>query len=145
LATADIDSTTLEIRPGYFCSIPKYIILNVKLEQVTYIPREFAGDDCLSALAREHEAKHAEAQEVAVIKLHPALLSALRTMAHDNSRNSQPSGTEALAAFTKETQSIIEQVLDQIDAERARLNAAVDTPDELERLRHACDGRAIQK
>ncbi len=50
----------------------------------------------------------------------------------------------ALAAFAKEVQAAVEQLLDEIDAERARLNAVVDTPDALNRLRHACDGRAAR-
>ncbi|HEY2019426.1 MAG TPA: hypothetical protein VGH38_38225, partial [Bryobacteraceae bacterium] len=75
---AEIDRTTVEVRPGHFCTMPRYIILRLQLDRVIHIPREFAGDECLSSLAHEHEAKHARAEDAALEQFRPSLLPALR-------------------------------------------------------------------
>jgi hypothetical protein len=141
----DIDGTVQEIGQGhYYCLTPQYIILRVKLEKTVFVPHEFASDDCLSTLSLEHERKHAQAQDQALENLQPRLVSALSSLIGRNPRDATASGAEALEAFTKEVQSEVEHLLDKIDEERAQFNAAVDTPDELDRLRYACDGRALR-
>ena len=141
---ADVDRTVKEISPSRFCATPRYITLRLTLEQTIFIPREFAGDDCLSSLARDHEGKHANAEASAVERFRQAFLSALRSEIRENPSDSKPSAAEALSAFGKLIKPAIERVLDQIDAERARLNVGVDTPVEIEQLSHACEGRALQ-
>jgi hypothetical protein len=142
---ADVDGRVQEVGQGRYCATPQYVILRVQLEKMIYVPQEFVGDECLSALAHEHEGRHAEAQSVALEKVRPRLLSAVNKVIGRSSRDAAASGAEALAVFTKEIQSAVEEELDQIDAERAQLNAAVDTPDELDRLSHACQGRALRE
>jgi hypothetical protein len=140
---AEIDNTTREAAPGRFCTTPHYIILHLRLDRTIYIPREFAGDDCLWALAREHEMKHVAAEDEALDQLSSAPESALRAAVGRNPSDPTPSRMKALAGLTIGIQAAIERVLDQMDTERRQLDGAVDTPAELERLEHACEGRAL--
>jgi hypothetical protein len=141
---ADIDGTVQEVGPGRYCPTPQYVILRAQVERVIYVPREFAADDCLSALSRSHEEKHAQAQDGALENLQTRLLTAVNSVISQSPRDARASGADALAAFTKALQASVEELLNKIEAERARLNGAVDTPDELDRLRRACQGRALQ-
>jgi hypothetical protein len=141
----DIDHATQKIGPGRFCATPKYIILRVTLDQTIFIPRDFVGDNCLASLARNHEGKHAASEDSAVDRVQSAFLSVLRSAVRHNPTEPKPSAAEALSDFGKEMKSAVEQVLDQVDRERARLNASVDTPAEIEQLTRACGGRAVQR
>jgi len=143
--TADIESTTQEIGPGHLCVTPKYFILRVTLDQTIFIPSDFVGDNCLSTLARNHEAKHAATEDSAVDRVQPALLSGLRSAVRHNSSDPKPSAAEPLSAFGKEIKPAVEQVLDQVDSERVRLNVSVDTPAKIVQLTRACGGRAVQR
>lgn len=141
---ADVDQTTRELDPGRFCVEPDHVILNVQITQMIHIPREFAADKCLSALALEHEKKQAQAADASMDAIHPKLLSALRLAIRRGLREPQRTGAEAVAAFLKDIQTEIEQAIDQIVAERARLSVAANTAEESERLTHGCGGRALQ-
>lgn len=140
---ADIDATAQDVAQGKACLAPRSVIVHVQIERIIYIPREFLNDNCLSKLSREHEEKHAQAQDSVLDDLKPQIMSAVRKVIDENSRPAAPSDREALATFTTEVQSSIEAVLDKIEAERRRRNAAVDTPQEIDLLTSSCQGRAI--
>ena len=141
---ADIDSSVKRLAEGAFCSTPHYINLHVQVERTLYIPSEFASDDCLSKLARDHEGKHAQAQDKVIDQLRPGLESAINSAMRRAPRS--PAGSETLASATlnQEIAGAIDGVLNRFETERAELNAAVDTPDELNRVKRACEGRANQ-
>jgi hypothetical protein len=106
-----------------------------------YIPTEFANDDCLSNLSREHELKHAEAQDQAIQEIRPELLAALNSLIQRVPRGAAFSSEEALASITSDIGKAIDEALGKVDALRVRLNSTVDTPEEQDRVRHACGGR----
>jgi len=141
---ADVDQTTRELDPGRFCAEPDHVILNVQITQTIHIPREFAADKCLSALALDHEKKQAQAADASMDAIQPKLLSALRLAIRRGLREPKRTGAEAVAAFLNDIQAEIEQAIDQIVAERARLSVAANTAEESERLTHGCGGRALQ-
>jgi hypothetical protein len=62
----EIDDTIRQVARDRFCATPKYVSLAVQHDRAIHIPREFVSDPCLAALARDHEAKHAEADAIAV-------------------------------------------------------------------------------
>ena len=142
---AEIDDTIAEVSPGRFCTMPRYIILRLQPDRVIHIPREFVGDKCLSSLAHEHEAKHARADGAALEQFRPALLPALRAAVRNRPSDPKGSRADALADLTNVLSAAVEHVLDQIDATRRQLDAAVDSAVELERLKRACQGRALQE
>jgi hypothetical protein len=67
-----------KIGSGGFCATPKYVKLELSLRRIIYIPREFTDDPRLTALARDHEAKHAGADAKALDIVRPAIESAVR-------------------------------------------------------------------
>ena len=73
-----IDDTVRQAGAGRFCATPKYVTLKLGLERIIYIPHEFADDPCLSSLAHDHEAKHADSDIKAFEIARPALESAVR-------------------------------------------------------------------
>ena len=52
----EIDDTIRQLARDRFCATPKYVSLTVQHDRAIHIPREFVGDPCLAALARDHEA-----------------------------------------------------------------------------------------
>jgi hypothetical protein len=140
----EIDDTIRQLAPDRFCATPKYVSLTVQLDRAIHIPREFVGDPCLAALARDHEAKHAEADATALDHSRSPLLSAIRQAVRANTTATSDSRPDALAIFTTGIRTAVDRVFDDMVAERRRLDAAVDSAAELERLETGCEGRASQ-
>ena len=140
----EIDDTIRRLARDRFCATPKYVSLTVQHERAIHIPREFVGDPCLAALARDHEAKHAEADAIAVDHSRSSLLSAIRRAVRANTTTASASRLDALARLTTGLQTAVDRVFDDMVTERGRLDAAVDSAAELERLKTGCEGRASQ-
>jgi hypothetical protein len=137
-----IDDTVRQTAAGVFCVTPKYVTLKLVLERIVYIPREFTGDSCLAALARDHEAKHADAEAKALDTVRPALETAVREAVHRAATIPGSSRASALATLTAEIQSGVNHVLDDMATVRKQLDAKVDDPDEIARLKTECGGAA---
>jgi hypothetical protein len=140
----EIDDTIRQLAPDRFCATPKYVSLTVQHDRAIHIPREFVGDPCLVALARDHEAKHADADAIALDRSRSSLLSAIREAARANTAVAIDSRLDALAMLTAGIQAAVDRVFDHMVSDRRRLDAAVDSPAELERLKTGCEGRASQ-
>lgn len=140
----EIDNTIRQVAPSRYCATPKYVSLTAQLDRAIHIPREFLGDPCLAALARDHEVKHADADAVALDDARSSLLSAMREAVHANTTAASASRPAALAVLTRGIQSAVDQVLDNVATERRRFDAAVNSAAELERLKTGCEGRASQ-
>jgi hypothetical protein len=137
-----IDDTLRRIEADRFCATPRYVTLIMELDRIIHIPREFADDPCLADLARGHEAKHAGADATALDRFLPSLRAAVREAVRRATSVAGVSRSDALAALTRAIQTDVNRVLDDMATERRRLDAAVDSEAELERLSTACDGRA---
>src|SRR5580704_5132048 len=138
----EIDDTIRRLARDRFCATPKYVSLTVQHDRAIHIPREFVGDPCLAALARDHEAKHAEADAIALDHSRSSLLSAIRQAVRANTTTASASRLDALARLTTGLQTAVDQVFDDMATERHHLDVAVDSAAELERLKTGCDGRA---
>jgi hypothetical protein len=136
----EIDDTIRQLPRDRFCATPKYVSLTVQHDRAIHIPREFVGDPCLAALARDHE--HAEADAIAVDHSRSSLLSAIRQAVRANTTAASASRLDALARLTTGLQTAVNQVFDDMVTERHHLDAAVDSAAELERLKTGCEGRA---
>jgi hypothetical protein len=141
----EIDDTIRQLARDQFCATPKYVSLTVQLDRAIHIPREFVDDPCLAALARDHEAKHAEADAIALDDARSSLLSAIRQAVRANTTTASTSRSDALARLTTGLQTAVDQVFDDMVTERHHLDAAVDSAAELERLKTGCEGRASQE
>jgi hypothetical protein len=138
----EIDDTIRQLAPDRFCATPKYMSLTGQLDRTIHIPREFVDDRCLAALARDHEAKHAVADATAFDHARSPLSSAIRAAVRANTIAASDSRLHALAVLTTGIRSAVDQVFDVMATERRRLDAAVDSPAELEQLKTGCEGRA---
>jgi hypothetical protein len=137
-----INNTLRRIGVDRFCATPKYVTLIMEHDRTIHIPREFADDPCLAALARDHEAKHAGADATALDRFRPSLGAAVREAVRRATSFAGVSRADALAVLTRAIQTDVNRVLDDMATERRRLDAAIDSDAELERLKTACDGRA---
>jgi hypothetical protein len=140
----EIDDTIRQLASDLFCATPKYVTLTAQLDRAIHIPREFLGDPCLAALARDHEAKHADADAIPLDRSRSSLLSAIREAVRASTAAASGSRPDALARLTTGIQTAVNRVFDDMATERRRLDAAVDSPAELERLKTGCKGRASQ-
>jgi hypothetical protein len=137
-----INDTLRRVGAGRFCATPKYVTVIIELDRIIHIPREFADDPCLAALARDHEAKHAGADATAFDHFRPSLGPVVGEAVRRATSVAGVSRADALAALTRAIQTDVNRVFDDMATERHRLDAAVDSEAELERLKTACDGRA---
>jgi hypothetical protein len=120
------------------------VTLTVQLDRDIHIPREFVGDPCLVALARDHEAKHEHADVTTLNHSRPLLFSATHEVVRRGTSTASGSRPDALAALTAGIQTVVDQVFDEMARELRRLDAAVDSPAELGRLKTGCEGRATR-
>ena len=139
-----IDDTVREIKTGHFCATPQYVTVKLGLERIIYVPREFADDPCLVALAHDHEAKHAESDVTTLGTARPTFEGVARAAVTRATREAAPTRSDAIARLTAAIQSSVNEALDEMTAARQRLDAEVDGPAELDRLKTACGGRAAQ-
>jgi len=138
----EIDDTIRQLAPDRFCATPRYVSLTGQLDRAIHMPREFVDDPCLAALARDHEAKHAVADATAFDHARSPLSSAIRAAVRANTIAASDSCVHALAVLTAGIQTAVDQVFNHMATERRRLDAAVDSPAELEQLKTGCEGRA---
>jgi hypothetical protein len=131
----EIDDTIRQLARERFCATPRYVSLAVQHDRAIHIPREFVGDPCLAALARDHEAKHAEADAIALDHSRSSLLYAIRQAVRANTTTASDSRLDALAILTTEIRTAVDRVFDDMVTERRRLDAAVDSAAELDRLK----------
>jgi hypothetical protein len=68
-----IDDSVRKIGTAGSCATLKYAKLELSLGRIIYIPREFTDDPCLRSLARDHEAKQADADAKALDIARPAV------------------------------------------------------------------------
>lgn len=118
----EIDDTIRQLAPDRFCATPKYVSLTVQLDRAIHIPREFVGDPCLAACARDHEAKHAEADAIALDHSRSPLLSAIRPAVRANTTAASDSRPDALAVLTTGIRTAVDRVFDDMVTERRRLD-----------------------
>ncbi len=116
----EIDDTVRQLERDRFCATPKYVSLAVRHDRTIHIPREFVGDPCLAALARDHEAKHAETDAKTVDHSRSSLLSAIRQAVRANTTAASNSHLEALAILTRGIQTAVDRVFDDMVIERRR-------------------------
>jgi len=140
-----IDDSVRKIGTGGFCATPEYAKLKLSLGRIIYIPREFIDDPCLRSLARDHEAKHADADAKALDIARPAIESTLQEALRRATTDANASRAEALATLTREIQMGVNRALDDMTAVRERLDAEIDSPAEIEHLRTSCEGRAMPR
>ena len=99
----EIDNSVRKIGSGGFCATPEYVKLELSLRRIIYIPREFADDPCLTSLARDHEAKHADAKALDIGR--PAMESAVQEAVRYATTHANASpAADALATITAEIQ-----------------------------------------
>src|ERR1700738_692298 len=116
-----IDDTIRQPARDRFCATPKYVSLTVQHDRAIHIPREFVGDPCLAALARDHEAKHADADAIALDRSRSSLLSAISEAARAKTAAASDSRLDALVMLTKAIQTAVDRVFDDMVTERRRL------------------------
>ena len=139
-----IDDTVRQTAARVFCVTPKYVTLKLALERIIYIPREFTSDPCLVALARDHETKHADTEAKALDTARPALETAVREAVRRVATVPGASRASALATLTAEIQSGVSHTLDEMARVRKQLDAEVDSPDEIGRLKTECGGQGAR-
>ena len=139
----EIDDTTRNVAPGHVCATPRYPTLTARLDRVIHIPREFSDAPCLGTIAREHEAKHAYADVVALGRFRPLLSPAIRAAVRRDMSTSSDTAEDAVATLSKGVVAAVHQLFDEMTAARVRLDAAIDSPAELNRLGTVC-GRALK-
>jgi hypothetical protein len=127
---------------GGRCTVPQVVYVRLALmDRAVHLPRDFADDPCLLDLSRGHERRHAHADDALFDRLIARYPEDLRTRFAVLALEPAPSVAAARLRMTVAARSVVEQQLDSYQyAQASRAGEAVDTPEEVARLRESCGG-----
>ena len=119
------------------CARPRVRVEVSAAPMTVYVAREFVGDGCREPLILEHEQRHVQVFADFAVEAAPAL--ARRLEATLGRRASVGATMVELQASTKASlEAELDRFLAEAREELARRHAAIDTPDEYERLAREC-------
>lgn len=119
------------------CARPRVRVEVSAAPMTVYVAREFVGDACREPLILEHERRHVAVFADFAVESAPAL--ARRLEATLGRRAAVGASMADLQASTKAAlEAELDRFLAEARAELARRHAAIDTPDEYERLAREC-------
>lgn len=144
LSVLSVTADVVEGDDGLSCAIPRRISIRIGYEPVIIVAKEAAADECLRTQVVAHEMKHIAADNANLRHFARTTVKLLRlSIMHLQVR---PSITPDLAR--RDLYGAVRTRFDDLlpslayDAEQAQ--KAVDTPQELRRLRRACDGKGTR-
>jgi hypothetical protein len=140
------DAGAREIEPGVYCPAPRSVLIRLNFvdrwivvaHEATIAPH---GDACVASMLHEHGERIIRTEDQALIVFARTFderfgddLKALKQIPG-------PSEAETQAQFASGIRSVVEQaVLGLIARRNAIVSQDIDSPEEMQRLRSACDG-----
>jgi hypothetical protein len=135
-STLELDGLE-DTRAGRVCARARVRVEVSAAPMTVYVAREYAGDACREPLILEHERRHVEVFTAYAAEIAPALARGLEaSIGNRLTYGSTMAGAQA--AIKEALDAELGVFLAQASDELARRNAAIDTPDEYERLAREC-------
>lgn len=137
---AAIDDDTQRDASGQFCATVSVVHVVISIQpRVIHLARELGSlPRCLLRAVLDHERQHARADDQALEQWVPDVSHRVRdAIAHLpvlQATTEEDAKAQVAAAIRKELQELI----DEIQVNRDRLNQIVDSPDAIVQLRHTC-------
>jgi len=135
-STLELDGVE-DTRAGRVCARARVRVEVSAAPMTVYVAREYAGDACREPLILEHERRHVEVFTTYAAEIAPELARGLEaSIGNRLTYGSTMAGAQA--AIKQALDAELTVFLAQASDELARRNAAIDTPDEYERLAREC-------
>jgi len=143
--TLNIDDTIVEVTGNRRCAIPKVVHVRIFLTRPCRPPASRIRQHSLPARAGARAAAKACSSrrcllDRLVLSLPEDLRAGLATMALEPA----PSEATARLGMIEAARRIIEQQLDSYEDAQAKIGGALDTPEEIGRLREACGREGLK-
>lgn len=127
------------------CAVPKAINVDVGFaDRVAFVAREAAANACLHQAVLSHELRHARLDNQALDVFVPALSQRLREVAQSMRPARASNPDEARSNVQERVEAAVDTLMDVFKANRRALHRALDSRNELDRIRTACDGHGIE-
>ena len=141
-AKIEADQRTIKIGEHEYCAAPQLINLHFGItEYIAYIDNRVVSDSCVEQELLQHAEKHLRTDERAVSEflqsLKMPLVSFLSTL--KKARHETASG--ATETFYRKMTAFMNQAIEKFQEQLPELHRIVDTPNEIDRLESACQGR----
>jgi len=144
-AALAVDASAAEIGPGLVCAAPRLITMRIGyVDRSVLIAKEATADSCLYEEILEHELRHARIYDQVVDTFVPILTEQIKTWVTQNRLHAAPTVATAKTRLRQQIAVRVNAVIKDLKEENNRLQAEVDSPQELDRLRAACDGRGAR-
>jgi hypothetical protein len=125
-----------------YCDAPVSVEIGLGfVKRILYLVPEAARDACVRQTLLEHEERHETAETAALKSFLAEEADAFTEKLSQLKRRPSPSAKEAEASFERGMTEALAEMERRFLAVRDRTREDVDNPEEIERLRSACDGR----
>jgi hypothetical protein len=136
----DIKGSDVGLGGSDQCPSPETIYVRLGLlGRARHLPKDFADDACLLEIARSHHKKHADADEALFNETVLSFADNLRARLNSLAVESASSDVDAKLNMTEAARKIVEEELNRYEAAKQLVDELVDSPEEIARLRLACD------
>lgn len=123
------------------CAKPAVLTVDVGFQNSTiYVARELPRRTCAHNEVLAHEEHHVEIDRQLLKEFEPIITRYLQTSLHELGTVQAESTEAAEAKMQKFIRKQLEKVAEKMNAERARRQAAHDSPEEYQRLAAVCNG-----
>ena len=130
----------LERPDGITCVWPDSATVEIGFDELTvYVARDYRPGSCAYAQTLDHEMTHVAINRRAVQAVVPRLERALAGAIRDAPVLQVRDADEARSAYTNLIDRRLSPILDDMEAQRRRDNAAIDTPDSYRAMSRRCD------
>lgn len=137
---AAIRSETESISPEEVCIVGVRVAVRIRVsEKMIHAAREIRDSTCLLRASVDHAMAHARHQERSLSAAREHMADALREMLREY-RPPPLAAAKAEHALSQAISKHVDAELAAIDADRTQSARALDSPEALSRLRHACNG-----
>jgi hypothetical protein len=138
---ADIAEDAHPDENGFYCATPSAVHVVISLQRrVIHLARELREDRCLEEAVRQHERRHARADDRAFTQI-PVLSGQLRAALGHLQPARAASVRAAKTLVTDAVRAQVEELLNRLNKDRATLNQSIDAPEAIAELRAQCENQ----
>jgi hypothetical protein len=139
--------TTQKTLTGDYCLWPDSVDITLAYQAQVYIAKNYAPSSCRYAVTLQHEMRHVQTDEDVLKQFLPDLKKAAEDRAGKLETKGPFNESQRDQMQTLVTETLkdgITRDLQRVEAEQAKRQALIDTPEEYTRLSRACAGEPLR-
>lgn len=140
-----VKTASMEAAPRFFCTWPTLLTIRLGYSGRTiYVAREAAEDACIEEAIRKHETSHATLDEDLLEQFRSRAIEAIRPYYERMVAQPSSSHSSGEARLKEQLDGVFEELFQSFATERSTAQAEIDSPDEIQRVTQACEGKVGQ-